>query len=84
MTAWLAITVAAVARHTIGTRAHSGCMPKNGWSVMDLRERTRLVEVVEKQAWKYEREPRHHDWSSAEMAEVDVECLSAGDEEDRA
>ncbi len=33
MTAWLAITVAAVASSTIGSSAHSGYIRKNGFSI---------------------------------------------------
>ena len=87
MTAWLAITVAAVASPTIGTSAQPGSISKNGLSgsaAMRKHERA-LPEIVEQQARKHDGQPGQHDRLAPEMAEVDIERFGAGDgQEDRA
>ena len=56
ITAWLAITVAAVARITIGTRSHSGPSEKNGFSIAagSRSIQRALAEIVEDQAGQHQ------------------------------
>ena len=83
MTAWLAITVAAVASTTIGSSAHSGYIRKNGFSIaFGLASTQRaLPEIVERQRRQHDSDPGDLDRPAAEMAEVGVERLRPGDRE---
>ena len=59
MTAWLAITVAAVASATIGISAQSGNIRKNGFSIaFGIGEDQRaLPEIVEHQRRQHDEQP---------------------------
>ena len=84
ITAWLAITVAAVARTTIGSRAQSGYIRKNGLSIdSGSRENQRaLAEIVEDERRQHEPDPGGLDRLAAEMAKIGVERFGAGDGEE--
>ena len=84
MTAWLAMTVAAVASTTIGSRAQRGNSRKNGFAdaagvVQDQRG---LAEVVQRQRREDDEEPGAPDRRPAEVAHVGVQRLGAGDDQD--
>ena len=87
ITAWLAITVAAVASTTIGSRAQPGSSRKNGFSSRagSSQDQRRLPEVVQRQRREDDEEPGAQDRRAAEVAHVGVERLGAGDDQhDRA
>ena len=84
ITAWLAITVAAVASTTIGSSSTSGTIRKNGFSIaagIGQHQRA-LAEIVEQQRRQHEAEPGALDRLAAEMAEIGIERLAAGDREE--
>ena len=81
MTAWLAMIVARVARMTIGSSAHSGTSRIErvlGRGRVGEDERA-LSEIVDDQRREHEAEPGGADRPAAEMAEIRVERLGAGD-----
>ena len=83
MTAWEAITVAAVASTTSGIRAQSGASRKNGarrFAVV-LEDQRALAEVAQRAGGEDQEEPAHRDRPAAEVAHVGVERLGAGDRE---
>ncbi len=87
MTAWLAMIVASVARITTGSSAQSGIEKEK--RVLDLlrarEHERRLSEIVQRQRGEGDEDPGELDRPAAEMTEVGVERLGAGDgEEDRA
>ena len=84
MTAWLAITVAAVARPTRGSR--------NDFRYQEVErifdgggigeDEGALPEIVQEQRWQHQKEPRGLDWLSPEVPEIRVERFrTSGDEE---
>ena len=87
MTAWLAITVAAVASSTSGSSAQSGAIRKNGFSRrLGVRQHQRpLPEVGQRQRRPDEPQPGEPDRLLPEVAEVGIERLGPGHgQEDRA
>ena len=87
ITAWLAMTVATVASTTIGSSNISGTS-----TIERIVDRARvgehqcaLSEIVDQQSRKNEIEPCDLDRLAAEMSEIGIERLAAGDgKEDRA
>ena len=83
MTAWLAITVAAVASTTIGSSSDFRHQPVE--RILDRRRigqhQRALAEIIDQQRRQHEAEPRGLDRLAAEMAEVGIERLAAGDRE---
>ena len=76
MTAWLAMTVASVARMTTGNSAQLGPSRKNGFSSVGTSERTSaLSEIVQRQRRKDERKPRILDGSPTETAKIRIKRL---------
>jgi hypothetical protein len=79
MTAWLAMTVAAVARMTI--RQASPVRPHlKEWMIhypTVRKNECALTKVVEEQAWKHQGEPGKHDGSAPEMTQIDIESFSS-------
>ena len=84
MTAWLAITVAAVASTTIGISAQSGYIRKNGFSIACgwAKHQRALPQIIERQRRQHQREPGDLDRSAAEMPEIGIERFGAGDGEE--
>ena len=84
MTAWLAITVAAVASTTIGSSSALGDQAIE--RILDrrrMRQHQRaLAEIIDQQRRQHEAEPGALDRLAAEMAEVGIERLAAGDGEE--
>ena len=89
ITAWLAMTVATVARITIGARSAGGAMMKNqsglahrprraAVAIQRLQREGALAEVVQRQAGQDEEQPGRLDRPAAEMAHVGVERLGPG------
>ena len=83
ITACDAITVAAAARNTIGTRAQSGTRRKNGLLMLArvAEDERALAHVVEDAGGEDEEQPDARDRRPAEVAHVRVERLGAGDRE---
>ena len=83
ITAWLAITVAAVASTTIGISSTVGHQPVE--RILDrlgIGEHQRaLAEIIDQQRGQDEREPCQSDRLAAEMAEIGIQRLAAGDGE---
>ena len=81
ITAWLAITVATVARMTSGSRSQSGASRKNGFSIAagSLEHQRALAEIVQHQARQHEAHPGEPDRLRAEMPHVGVQRLGPGD-----
>ena len=81
MTAWLAITVAAVASTTSGSS--SAFRDQAIERILDrlgMRQHQRaLAEIVDQQRRQHEPEPGALDRLAAEMAEIGIERLAAGD-----
>ena len=81
ITAWLAITVAAVASTIIGSSSAS-----RNQAVERILDRRRigqhhraLAEIIDQQRRQHEAEPGGLDRLAAEMAEIGIERLAAGD-----
>ena len=83
MTACDAMTVAAVASSTIGSRAQSGVSRKNGALTLLLvaEDQRALAEVAQHARRQDHEQPRQRDRPSTEVAHVGVEGLGAGDGE---
>ena len=83
MTAWLAMTVATVANDTIGNSAQSGNIRKNGFSTaLRIGDQQRaLPEIVQRQRRQHDEQPGGLDRALAEMAEIGIKRLGAGDGE---
>ena len=81
ITAWEAMTVAAVASRTIGSRAQSGTSRKNGllMSRRVAEDQRALAEVAEDAGGEDEEQPGAGDRRAAEVAHVGVQRLGAGD-----
>ncbi len=86
ITAWLAITVATVAKMTTGSSAQSGASRKNGLveGLGVLEHQRTLAEIVQRQRREDQPGPRGLDRRAAEMAHVGIERLGAGDGEEHA
>ncbi len=86
MTAWLAMTVAIVARITSGSRRPVGRQQEERivQRLGVLQDQRTLAQIVQRQAGKDEPDPGDLDRRPAEMAHVGVERLGAGDGEEDA
>ena len=80
MTAWLAITAAAVASSTIGSRSKSGTRLVE--RIFDRcrigKHKRALPEIIDQQRRKNEAEPRGLDRLASEMPEIGIKRLAAG------
>ena len=83
ITAWDAITVAAVANSTMGIRAHSGSEEKErrGHRALVGQHQRALAEVAQRAGGQHQAQPAEGDRAPAEVAHVGVQRLGAGDGE---
>ena len=86
ITAWLAMTVATVAKITSGSSAQSGRQQEERvvQSLGVLQDQGTLAEIVQRQGGEHQPGPGSLDRRPPEMAHVGVERLGAGDREEHA